>query len=345
MIIKEEKMSIENFIRTLKNVEWYNEEDRHSIKNFIFDTQSLIDSNSRLNSICSSKSFKGITNLKFQYRGLFWWTCSFKEEAKYLLKDKYKIYDRFLIMPYRFGQDDVVKAKLDQKAKRPPIKFDIEKGGLFYDEMIKNPSFVNFDGGTGNFHKKPDLKYQIVLVDPSTAEKYHDGPGHDNEADTIIKAIRNDMYFPKIILDTKESDLYKDATLDDVIELMCNCIMSDSIEEVKKIDLGTASLIDIEKGKPYKIWVDDLREVPAGYLWAKSVNEAIALIERIEQCEGEIDCLDLDHDLGDFARFGGDAIKLLDYLCERETFYPIKIHTANPVGRANMERMIERFWV
>ena len=52
----------------------------------------------------------------------------------------------------------------------------------------------------------------------------------------------------------------------------------------------------------------------------------------------------MDHDLGDYARFGGDAIKILDYLAERGAFYPIRIHTANPVGRANMERMIERYW-
>ena len=54
--------------------------------------------------------------------------------------------------------------------------------------------------------------------------------------------------------------------------------------------------------------------------------------------------IDLDHDLGDYAAYGGDAIKVLDYLVARETFYPIAIHTANPVGRANMERMIRRFW-
>ena len=36
--------------------------------------------------------------------------------------------------------------------------------------------------------------------------------------------------------------------------------------------------------------------------------------------------------LGDYAYDGGDAIKLLDYLAERETFYPVEIHTANPVG-------------
>ena len=68
------------------------------------------------------------------------------------------------------------------------------------------------------------------------------------------------------------------------------------------------------------------------------------LIEEIEAAGGEIEVLDLDHDLGDYAMYGGDAIKILDYLAERETFYPIRIHTANPVGRANMERMIERYW-
>ncbi len=97
-------------------------------------------------------------------------------------------------------------------------------------------------------------------------------------------------------------------------------------------------------GRKVKIWVDDLRPVPEGYEGTKSVNETIALIEKIEAEGGEIEVIDLDHDLGDYARYGGDAIKILDYLAERETFYPIQIHTANPVGRANMERMIERYW-
>lgn len=96
--------------------------------------------------------------------------------------------------------------------------------------------------------------------------------------------------------------------------------------------------------KKVKIWVDDIRPVPSGYEGTKSVQETIALIEEIEAAGGEIELLDLDHDLGDYARFGGDAIKILDYLAERGTFYTIRIHTANPVGRANMERMIERYW-
>ena len=48
--------------------------------------------------------------------------------------------------------------------------------------------------------------------------------------------------------------------------------------------------------------------------------------------------------LGDYAYDGGDAIKLLDYLAERETFYPVEIHTANPVGRENMYRILDRYW-
>ncbi|MDD6657530.1 MAG: hypothetical protein PUE95_09610 [Lachnospiraceae bacterium] len=93
-----------------------------------------------------------------------------------------------------------------------------------------------------------------------------------------------------------------------------------------------------------KIWVDDLRPIPVGYEGTRSVNETIALIEEAERNGETIELIDLDHDLGDYAMDGGDAIKILDYLVERETFYPIAIHTANPVGRANMERIIERFW-
>ena len=93
-----------------------------------------------------------------------------------------------------------------------------------------------------------------------------------------------------------------------------------------------------------KIWLDDLRPAPQGYKAVKSVNEAIATIIEAEAQGIEIEIMDLDHDLGDYAGDGGDAIKFLDWLAERETFYPIELHTANPVGRANMERMIERYW-
>ena len=68
------------------------------------------------------------------------------------------------------------------------------------------------------------------------------------------------------------------------------------------------------------------------------------LILEAERRKETIELIDCDHDLGEYAKYGGDGIKLLDWLLERNTLYPIKLHTANPVGRNNMQRMLDRFW-
>lgn len=92
-----------------------------------------------------------------------------------------------------------------------------------------------------------------------------------------------------------------------------------------------------------KIWLDDIRSAPEGFIRCKSVNETIRLILMSENTE-QIEVIDCDHDLGDYANDGGDAIKLLDWLAARETYYHIKLHTMNPVGRDNMLRLIQRYW-
>ena len=92
-----------------------------------------------------------------------------------------------------------------------------------------------------------------------------------------------------------------------------------------------------------KIYLDDVRVAPEGFVHARSVNQAIKLIEQYEKLE-EIELIDLDHDLGDYVKDGGDGIKLLDYLVENQKFYPVKLHTMNPVGRQNMQRVIDRYW-
>lgn len=105
-----------------------------------------------------------------------------------------------------------------------------------------------------------------------------------------------------------------------------------------------------------KLWIDDLRPAPEGYFWCKSVNEAkqeIAHIEYINRRyriftstgiteEDEIELIDIDHDAGDYSSDGGDYIKLLDWFEETGRNYPIRIHSANPVGIANMRRIIQR---
>ena len=90
-----------------------------------------------------------------------------------------------------------------------------------------------------------------------------------------------------------------------------------------------------------KIWLDDIRPAPEGYIWCKSVNSAKKVIE---SARGVISLLDIDHDLGDYAYDGGDGIKLLDWLVETQRFYPIHIHIMNPVGKENMIRLIRRYW-
>ena len=90
-----------------------------------------------------------------------------------------------------------------------------------------------------------------------------------------------------------------------------------------------------------RIWLDDIRTAPDGYVWCKSVHDAIKVVQTTEE---KIELIDCDHDLGDYAYDGGDGIKLLDWLVEHERLIPIRLHTMNPVGRMNMQRMIDRYW-
>jgi hypothetical protein len=89
-----------------------------------------------------------------------------------------------------------------------------------------------------------------------------------------------------------------------------------------------------------KIWVDDLRPAPEGYIWFKSVNLVKEYLRDIERIYG-VELIDVDHDAGDYANDGGDYIKLLDWLEETGRNYPIRIHSMNPVGVANMRAIIQ----
>ena len=98
-----------------------------------------------------------------------------------------------------------------------------------------------------------------------------------------------------------------------------------------------------------KLWIDDVRPAPEGYVWCKSVNEAKTMIEIreivVEISDNnyyEIELIDIDHDAGDYANDGGDYIRLLNWLEETGRNYPIRIHSMNPVGRENMRAIIRR---
>lgn len=91
------------------------------------------------------------------------------------------------------------------------------------------------------------------------------------------------------------------------------------------------------------IWVDDIREPAARtdqVIWCKSVDEAKAAITKYIMTG--IDYIDIDHDAGDMYEYGGDFIRLLDWLEFVGFNLPIRIHSMNPVGRENMRRICER---
>ena len=99
-----------------------------------------------------------------------------------------------------------------------------------------------------------------------------------------------------------------------------------------------------------RIWVDDVRPAPKGYIWCKSVNETkniITCITRMHdnECPDNLPCinrLDLDHDAGDYAAYGGDYIEILNWLEKQGWSISIRLHTMNPVGRDNMRAIIQK---
>ena len=86
-----------------------------------------------------------------------------------------------------------------------------------------------------------------------------------------------------------------------------------------------------------KLWIDDIRPAPDGFIWCKSVNQAKAAITAYEhQYSSDNILIDLDNDAADY-------LKILDWLEEKnivDTGYFFKIHSKNPVGIMKMEDII-----
>ena len=111
-----------------------------------------------------------------------------------------------------------------------------------------------------------------------------------------------------------------------------NQILTDTLNE---------TVINVNTSMYKKLWIDDIRPAPNGYIWIKSVNDFIDYL--VENGINDIVVFDFDHDAGDYQKDGGDYIKCLDYL---ESIgadnINVRIHSANPVGRSNMQRIIKK---
>ncbi|SMP13959.1 hypothetical protein SAMN06265339_1211 [Desulfurobacterium pacificum] len=95
-----------------------------------------------------------------------------------------------------------------------------------------------------------------------------------------------------------------------------------------------------------KIYLDDWRQPPPGYLWVKTVND---LKKIVKERGREIEVLDLDNYLEEYSVFGGNGIDFINWLeevvytGEVELNPDVKIisHSSDPIMRAKIEEIGE----
>ena len=89
-----------------------------------------------------------------------------------------------------------------------------------------------------------------------------------------------------------------------------------------------------------KVYLDDERPTPEGWVSVRWPEEAISLLEG-----GQVTDLSLDHDLGDDAHGTGyDVLLWLEEAVATRGFMPprVRVHSANSSARQKMELAIAR---
>ena len=88
------------------------------------------------------------------------------------------------------------------------------------------------------------------------------------------------------------------------------------------------------------LYLDDLRPTPEGFDRVYNYEEFVDYLER----KGLPDFISFDHDLGEDLS-GYDCAKyLVEYCLTHQLPLPnYKVHSQNPVGKENIERLLENF--
>ena len=93
-----------------------------------------------------------------------------------------------------------------------------------------------------------------------------------------------------------------------------------------------------------RIWLDDIRPAPAGYIHHTDPEVVIELL-----LTGQVTAISFDHDLGEDMLSGYDVAKVIEQLAFEACITRVEwqIHSANPVGRKNIEaamRNADKYW-
>lgn len=90
-----------------------------------------------------------------------------------------------------------------------------------------------------------------------------------------------------------------------------------------------------------RLWLDDVRPAPKGFIHAYTVDElieAVKLVEHMAASNTIIEVISLDNDLGEGLKEG---YKFLDWMEATGRSYPIHIHSANTVAVERMRQIIQ----
>jgi hypothetical protein len=108
------------------------------------------------------------------------------------------------------------------------------------------------------------------------------------------------------------------------------------VECVQGMSKGGAETLGVKM----KLWLDDERPAPDG--WIREMTAADAMVQL---ASGEVTHLSLDHDLGHAnGQTGYDVCLWLERASVNDptfTMPVVTLHTANPVGRQNMQRVLD----
>lgn len=87
-----------------------------------------------------------------------------------------------------------------------------------------------------------------------------------------------------------------------------------------------------------KLWIDDERKPPEGWLWSKDYDDAVYILS----LKWVFEWVSFDHDLGE----GKDGYDVVKWIAE-ENIWPsirnIAVHTHNPVGAKNICGVVNRY--
>jgi len=175
----------------------------------------------------------------------------------------------------------------------------------------------------------------------------------DGQSLLYLAAYLNNIEFSQILLNRGANANFKDKANRSVLSICCYF----GFYDIAKLLLENEAAIDAScMERAYFGWdgniqleilsllremgwinlyLDDLRDCPEGFLLAKTVDEAISIIEN-----NNVHFLSIDHDLGEdnegnLLATGYDLVK---YVCEKglRPANKIFLHTDNVVGRENM---------